>query len=76
MFKPHKFNKNILRAYDIRGIVKETLNDIDAERLGNIFASSFGNESKKIIVYKKEKSNNFFSLYFISYFLFKKYRKN
>ena len=36
--------------YDIRGIVKETLNSIDAERLGNIFASSFRNESKKIIV--------------------------
>ena len=50
MFEPHEFNKNILRAYDIRGIVKETLNSIDAERLGNIFASSFGNESKKIIV--------------------------
>lgn len=50
MFKPHKFNKNILRAYDIRGIVKETLNDIDAERLGNIFASSFNNRPKKVIV--------------------------
>ena len=50
MFKPHKFNKNILRAYDIRGIVKETLNDIDAERLGNIFASSFNNGPKKVIV--------------------------
>ena len=50
MFKPHKFNKNILRAYDIRGIVKETLNAIDAERLGNIFASSFNNGPKKVIV--------------------------
>jgi phosphomannomutase len=50
MFKPHKFNKNILRAYDIRGIVKKTLNDIDAERLGNIFASSFNNGPKKVIV--------------------------
>ena len=50
MFKPHKFNKNILRAYDIRGIVKETLNNIDAERLGNIFASSFNNGPKKVIV--------------------------
>ena len=50
MFKPHKFNKNILRAYDIRGIVKDTLNDIDAERLGNIFASSFNNGPKKVIV--------------------------
>jgi phosphomannomutase len=49
MFEPHEFNKNILRAYDIRGIVKETLNSIDAERLGNIFASSFGNESKKLL---------------------------
>ena len=50
MFKPHKFNKNILRAYDIRGIVKETLNAIDAERLGNIFASSLNNGPKKVIV--------------------------
>ena len=50
MFIPHEFNKNILRAYDIRGIFKETLNTIDAERLGNIFASSFNNGAKKIIV--------------------------
>ena len=50
MFIPHEFNKNILRAYDIRGIVKKTLNTIDAERLGNIFASSFNNGPKKVIV--------------------------
>ncbi len=50
MFEPHEFNKNILRAYDIRGIFKETLNTIDAERLGNIFASSFNSGSKKIVV--------------------------
>jgi phosphomannomutase len=50
MFTPHEFNKNILRAYDIRGIFKETLNTIDAERLGNIFASSFNSRSKKIVV--------------------------
>ena len=50
MFIPHEFNKNILRAYDIRGIVKETLTNIDAERLGNIFASSFNNGPKKVIV--------------------------
>ena len=50
MFDPHEFNKNILRAYDIRGIIKETLNSIDAERLGNIFASSLDSMKKKVIV--------------------------
>ena len=34
--KKHNFNKDILRAYDIRGIVDESLNYIDAEILGNI----------------------------------------
>ena len=50
MFESHKFNNSILRAYDIRGIVGETLHNIDAERLGNIFASSFNTDKKKIIV--------------------------
>ena len=50
MSKSHIFNNNILRAYDIRGEVGKTLDNIDAERLGNIFASSFDKKTKKIIV--------------------------
>ena len=50
MFKSHIFNNNILRAYDIRSEVGKTLDNIDAERLGNIFASSFDKKTKKIIV--------------------------
>ncbi|MBT3938968.1 MAG: phosphomannomutase/phosphoglucomutase, partial [Pelagibacterales bacterium] len=50
MLEAHEFNKSILRAYDIRGIVGQTLNNIDAERLGNIFASSFKGDTKTIIV--------------------------
>ena len=46
----HIFNNNILRAYDIRGEVGKNLNNIDAERLGNIFASSFKKKDIKIIV--------------------------
>ena len=41
MSNSHIFDNNILRAYDIRGEVGKNLNNIDAERLGNIFASSF-----------------------------------
>ena len=50
MLEAHEFNKSILRAYDIRGVVGQTLYNIDAERLGNIFASSFKGATKKIIV--------------------------
>lgn len=50
MPESHIFNKHILRAYDIRGEVGKTLNNIDAERLGNIFASSFKKNKIKIIV--------------------------
>src|SRR6056300_1273069 len=50
MSNTHVFNKNILRAYDIRGEVGNTLNNIDAERLGNIFASSFDKNKKIVIV--------------------------
>ena len=49
MHSNHEFSSNILRAYDIRGIVGVNLHDIDAERLGNIFASLFAHK-KKIIV--------------------------
>ena len=50
MSNVHIFDNNILRAYDIRGEVGKNLNNIDAERLGNIFASSFNKKQKKIIV--------------------------
>ena len=35
----HTFNKTILREYDIRGIVNEDLNLIDAFFLGKSFAT-------------------------------------
>ena len=50
MSNSYIFDNNILRAYDIRGEVGKNLNNIDAERLGNIFASSFNKKQKKIIV--------------------------
>jgi phosphomannomutase len=50
MSKAHIFNNNILRAYDIRGEIGKTLNNIDAERLGNIFVSSFNKKNIKVIV--------------------------
>ena len=47
--KKHNFNKDILRAYDIRGIVDESLNYKDAEILGNIFSSSLKSNNKVVI---------------------------
>ena len=35
----HTFNRTILREYDIRGVVGETLNESDAYALGRTFAS-------------------------------------
>jgi phosphomannomutase len=35
----HKFNRTILREYDIRGIVGDTLNEADAYALGRTFAA-------------------------------------
>ena len=37
MLIKHKFNKNILRAYDIRGIVGENLKEKDAFMLGYFY---------------------------------------
>ena len=45
----HNFNNDILRAYDIRGIVGENLNYLDAEILGKIFSSSL-NLNNKVVV--------------------------
>ena len=47
--KYHKFNKNILRAYDIRGIVDKSLSYDDAEILGNIFSSSLSKNNTIIV---------------------------
>ena len=35
----HSFNKSILRAYDIRGVIGKTLNATDAFYLGKTYAS-------------------------------------
>ncbi len=38
-FVPHRFDPTILREYDIRGIVGETLREDDARALGQVFAT-------------------------------------
>jgi phosphomannomutase len=50
--KNYKFNKSIFRAYDIRGIIAETLNVIDAYLIGYNFALQIKNKhrSANIIV--------------------------
>lgn len=47
--KPHKFNQSILREYDIRGIVGDTLNEKDAFAIGCSFGTIIrrgGNNNK------------------------------
>ena len=44
--KEHKFNKSIFRAYDIRGIVAETLSVKDAYYIGYNFAKKVRNKFK------------------------------
>lgn len=39
MTERHRFNPSILREYDIRGIVGETLSDVDARYLGQAFVT-------------------------------------
>jgi len=39
MSKPHAFHHTVLREYDIRGIVGETLGEADAEAIGRAFAT-------------------------------------
>lgn len=46
----YNFHNSILRAYDIRGIFGETLNDKDAYFVGKSFAKFLHNENKKKIV--------------------------
>ncbi len=43
----HQFHPTILREYDVRGIVGETLSAIDAEALGQSFATLLAAEGKK-----------------------------
>src|SRR3954464_15830832 len=45
----HRFNPTILREYDIRGIVGETLNEADAYALGRTFAALAIDEGAKRI---------------------------
>jgi len=45
----HKFNPTILREYDIRGIVGDTLNEADAYALGRTFASKARDEDARRI---------------------------
>ena len=48
--KSHNFHQSIIREYDIRGIYGETLFDIDAEILGNLFGKIIGKIIQSILV--------------------------
>ena len=50
----HNINKSILRAYDIRGVVGDTLKEIDAEIIGRVFASLLGSNNKKTVVVSRD----------------------
>src|SRR5215218_5784066 len=45
----HQFNPSILREYDIRGIVGETLTEADAYALGRTYASKAHGEGARTI---------------------------
>src|SRR3954470_24031760 len=45
----HQFNRTILREYDIRGIVGDTLNEADAYALGRTFAAQARDEGARTI---------------------------
>src|SRR4051795_4012712 len=45
----HKFNRTILREYDIRGIVGETLTEADAYALGRTFATKAHGEGARTL---------------------------
>ena len=45
----HQFNPTILREYDIRGIVGDTLNEADAYALGRTFGSQARDEGARRI---------------------------
>ena len=44
----HKFNKSIFRAYDIRGIVADTLSVKDAYYIGYNFAKKIRDKFKSV----------------------------
>ena len=46
--KGHKFNKTIFRAYDIRGIVADTLSVRDAYYIGYNFANQIKKKFKSL----------------------------
>ena len=50
MNKFHVFDKSILRAYDIRGVVNKSLNEIDAEIIGKVYATLLDNKKDKKVV--------------------------
>jgi len=47
MTQAHQFHKSILREYDIRGVVGETLHEADARALGRVFATAIGRAAGK-----------------------------
>ena len=48
MSKAYSFHPSILREYDIRGIVGETLHESDALALGRTFATLVGQAAGKL----------------------------
>src|SRR5215210_9372831 len=55
----HQFNPTILREYDIRGIVGETLTEADAYALGRTFAAkSHGEGARRIAVGRDGRSHS------------------
>jgi len=50
----HKFHSSVLRAYDIRGIVNETLHPHDAYILGRIFATTLIREGGKSVAVARD----------------------
>ena len=49
LVQSHNFSSDILRAYDIRGVVGKILNCVDAELLGNVFSSSLKTNNKVVV---------------------------
>ena len=45
----HRFNPTVLREYDIRGIVGDTLTEDDAYALGRVFAAKARGEQARTI---------------------------
>ena len=53
----HQFNPTILREYDIRGIVGDTLTEADAYALGRTFAAlARGEGARRIAVGRSQKA--------------------